>query len=407
MRANLALIGMLAGLIAPAASLAVCEWIDSDLQTGLYGPKKYWGDTNIAYAGFLIFSSGQDYVYRFRGSFPESRYMSIESSKIADTGLPDVTEALLLQDFDDAIDYMIVPDNGSENPFTEGTPLDVTPRSFTVDAVPEGAQGCGNNQLAIPSDGSSALISFRAVSPNEGVEITESDLPTITALDAKTCQPVDCSLANPVGDLVIGDEGETSLEQQLKNLRQVALLYEIENTTFEKYWPFKFRLIDVPFEGSAGIEGYLYGLTKMTPGKVTIVRFKAPSTVDTYPSEVTTFSSEGKDMRYWSLCALDVEGSFALACVPDHVTQPNRFGYVTIAYGPESIRDRAESLGYSFLEDRRELGEGWEDKPVAFIYRQLLPSESFAQSYLNQGDYVPKARVCSESAFLLGWCRIW
>lgn len=433
MTEKLTLIALIALLIAPASAQELpmdCAWTDSDLETGVYGPKGYWGDTNIAYAGFLL-PSTPDFIYRFKGKFPNARYMSIESAVFLniDQGLN--LDATQLRDLDDVVDRTIDPDPGSMNPFKEGAPYPgPEDGSFTVDAVPEGVDLQGSNPLSIPSEyGSLVLISYRAVSPNKDVQIKPDDLPTIEALDSSTYTKVDCSPAGPVYqaflDLVASQASSgmsqepdnellpisdlldvSNLSELVENLRIARGLLEVEYTNFEKWWPFRFRLVNIPFEGSAGIQGYLYGLTQMDPGKVAIIRFRAPSFLNTYAGDVDTFTSRS-DLRYWSMCALDYERGQALACMPDHMTR-NQSGFVTIVYGPKSVEGQAEAWGYAFMEDKRPADGKWDvDKALSLVYRQLLPSPLFKAFSLNRGDYVPKARVCSESQFLRGWCRIY
>ena len=433
MSTRLPLLALLTLVVAPASAVgepADCGWVDYDLKTGVYGPKQYWGDTNNAYAGTVV-PSGPNYVYRFKGKFPNSRYMSIESSVFIDDGSVDqLGVAGQLQDLDDAIDQTIVPDAGSTNPFVEGASYPGADNYFTVDAVPEGVDWDSPNQFTIPADSGGSLkvvmISFRAISPNKDVQIAKEDLPTVEALDL-TGAKVDCNWGGPVRtpefyglvrDLIeqapspdagIGfadllDVSEPS--ELIDNLRIARALLEVQYTTFEKWWPFRFHLVNIPFEGSAGIKGYLYGLTEMTPGNVAIIRFKAPSFLNTYSGEVKNFTSR-TDVRFWSMCVTDFLGSVALACMPDHMTQPDRFGYVTVVFGPDDgeVEAKAKSLGYAFMADRR-VAEDWEGKALAFIYRQVLPSPQFERFRLNRGAYVPTARVCSEGQFLRGSCSI-
>jgi len=421
-----------------------CQWVDYDLDTGVYGPKQYWGDTNNAYAGVIV-PSGPEYVFRFNGKFPNSRYMSIESAVYLDSGSAEglFGSAGRLQDVDDAIDRTIVPDAGSTNPFLDGASYPGSNDYYTVDAVPDGVDWESPNQITIPADYSTdypddyglrkvVLISFRAISPNMDVQITPADLPTIQAIRVSDQSVVDCDPNfGPLGfasipafwDLVVETlnqnavpDGDIDLAaffdvsgpaEFIDNLRVIRGLLEAQYTTFEKWWPFRFNLVNIPFEGSAGVKGYLYGLTQMTPGNVAVIRFKAPSFLNTYSGEVETFTSR-TDVRFWSMCVTDFIRGQALACMPDHMTQPDRNGYVTVVYGPDNgkVQDMATSLGYAFMADDR-APEQWEDKALSFIYRQLLPSPWFERFKLNRRSYVPKARVCSESYFLRGWCRIY
>ncbi len=142
-------------------------------------------------------------------------------------------------------------------------------------------------------------------------------------------------------------------------------------------------------------------------GKVALVKFKAPSFMNTNDSNDKDLFVSGKDMRYSSLCSLDFANGRGLACIPDYLMEKDAKGFVTIVYGPAggAVESKALALGYNVLPDNR-VGLDVAEQPAAFVYRQLLTSFRFSQIGLNKGDYVPRARVCSESLFLSGFCRI-
>lgn len=387
------------------------DWQSTDLETALVGPKDYYGDTNIAYAIFS-FPTDPSTVYRIKGSFPHARYMSLESSELIDIGS---------WDFDAIQDHEIVPDDGSKNPFTPEVALDAEPRNFTVDAVPDGAEWVAVNRLDVPVNGNKNDIWLRIVAPNQ--QIADGDLPTIEAYDLATGEPKECQQASVVSLPLSVDSSEKldfgvalyanespALSQDFidyESLDPVDVLAGILTMAVpEKWWTFSFRVIDIPFEGSSAIPGYSYGLTKMGAGKVALVKFKAPSFVDTTAG--TGPFDPNADLRYWSLCALDLGRGEGLACQPDYLAKTKN-GFVTIVYGPEgAVETKAEQLGYNFLPDEREdLGIDVDGLPLALVYRQMLPSAGFSATNLNKGSYVPRARICSAQSFLMGYCQIW
>lgn len=389
------------------------NWQSSDLDIGIEGPKDYYGDTNIAYAIFS-FPSDPSTVYRIKGEFPNARYMSIESSELIEIGS---------SDFDAIQDWEIIPDDDSENPFDPltGINLDASPKNYTVYAIPPSFNRpwLEENRLEFPTNGNTNQIWLRIVAPN--LQQEPITLPTIEALDLngdlKECSAAQVAnllgLADPLGSSnlpgpMYANEGfDLPSSSQLEDLDLEELILQLLKLLVpQKWWVFQFRVIDIPFEGSAAIPGYSYGLTKMRPGKVALVKFKAPSFVDTSEGEGTV--DQNKDLRYWSLCSLDLERGEGLACIPDYQTlEVDSEGFVTIVYGPKGgvVEWKAQRLGYNFLPDNRE-ALGVPEQPVAFVYRQLLPSTEFSETGLHQGDYVPRARVCSKWFFLHGWCRI-
>jgi hypothetical protein len=359
--------------------------------------------------------------------------MSLESARNLDIGS---------WDYDAIQDHEISADPLSSNPFTEGEDLDVTPRDYTVYAVPEGGQWLADNILGVPSDDGivpsdgSASIWLRIVLPNKQVEL--KDLPEINARDIDTGALKECSNAPSASFAESTDEpvffdlpGTFPLEGfeipgsflsfdglfEGLNLGSVydlesfdindTLLGLLEDAVKEKWWIFKFRCIDIPFEGSSSIPCYSYGFTKITPGKVALVRFKAPSFVDTSPG-MSTFSSINKDLRYWSLYVLDLAKGEGLVSFPDYLAQTDTLGFATFVYGPQggAVETKAKELGYNFFPDLRPATQEEADKVMTFGLRQMLPSPSFAATGLHQGDYVPRARVCSADEFLSDLCRI-
>ncbi len=393
------------------------SWQNQYLDTGNLGPKNYFGDTNFAYAIFS-FPPDPTTVYRLKGVFPDARFMSVESSELREI---DNFEYLGFRDFDAIQDHEIAADFESTNPFTPGTSLDIQPRNFTLDIVPEGAQwpAFNNNRLDVPTGEHLITIWLRIVLPND--PIAEADLPVIEAYDIDTGHSKTCSQAqvinssesvaeienfNLAGAIYAPELFDLSLNSpDLESFGLKMLLQLYRTSVREKWWIFKFQVIDIPFEGNSAIRGYSYGLTRLDPGKIAIVKFKAPTHVETGP-DVDQFNPD-KDVRYWSLCSLDLVDGQGLACLPDSLAEKDEWGFVTIVYGPEggAVESKAQALGYNFLPDNRE-ALGVTEQPLALVYRQLLPSDSFSQTGLHKGDYVPRARVCSERMFLLGFCNI-
>jgi hypothetical protein len=394
-----------------SSGVALCDcnlqW-NTDLKTDIIGPKGGYGDTNTAYA-YFSFKSDPSTVYRIKGKFPHVRYMSLETNKRLDN------LGVGTWDVDGIQDHAIIPDSGSEKPFLPGVDKDVASRDYTVHAVPAGIQYNGNdatNIINVATDTSRGSIWLRMVAPNEGYTISDPTdpeqqkklpLPTIEALDLSgnkiTCQQ-GLTASNGITSTVKAQAiiPSVDLEGILKPL--------VGAVTPEKFWKFPFSVISMPFEGNSGIPGYSYGMTKMTIGNVALVKFKAPSFTNTFPDSYTIFNPV-EDLRYWSLCSLNLYTAKGLACMADYQLHVDKYGFVTIAYGLSKdvkVMTKAQAKGYNFLPDTRTAEQ--EQDILAFVLRQILPSKWFTITGLHKGDYVPQARICRRTAFLSGLCTL-
>ena len=361
---------------------------------------------STAYA-YFSFKSDPSTVYRITGEFPHVRYMSIETNKRLDNlgvGTWDV----------DAIqDHAIIPDSGSINPFTPGESKNASPRKYTVYAVPVGIQYNATNRVDVATDTSGGSIWLRMVAPNNGYTVkSQADykklpLPTIEALDlsgnTKPC-PLNSIVSSSIDNSIINSVQAQTI---IPSLDLEGILKPVVGAvTPEKFWRFSFSVISMPFEGNSGIPGYSYGMTKMTIGNVALVKFKAPSFTNTFPDSYTIFNPV-EDLRYWSLCSLNLDTAKGLACMADHQLHVDKYGFVTIVYGlmgDSEVMTKAQAKGYNFLPDTRTVEQGQDI--LAFVFRQILPSTWFTITGLHKGDYVPQARICPRSAFLSGLCTL-
>jgi len=267
--------------------------------------------------------------------------------------------------------------------------------------VPEGAEWDAVNRLELPADGSNSALLLRIVAPNGGVVIRPEDLPTIEAFDAQTGAPKECpKLADS------GSGNPWAGGRLYAKVKEIFLLIGRKRTKKSWHWT-RFDVVEIPFEGNSGVSGYSVGRTQIAPGRnVAITKFKAPTFVNTFPG-TGTFEPDA-EMRYWSMCILDLEEAQTLACLPDYLAKVDPEGFVTVVYarpGP-GVEMIANSYGYNFLPDLREPTFENGRKMMMFVYRQILPSEEFAMTKLHQGDYVPQRKVCPRFFFLAGVCGI-
>lgn len=343
----------------------------SDLATGTEGPKGYMGDTHAGYGVFSFFTDSSKY-FVLKGKFPKTRFFSVETYK----GKKNYPKGSLF-------DSKIIPDTGSQNPFWEGVSLDVEERSFTIVAAPEGHSDLHRNQLPLSRSDKYGSIWVRFYSPSKGIQISLSDLPRIEAYDLKTGAPTSCP--------------KTWTEPKFTPFPQF-----LGYLSKKPSGVFPFELFQVNWAGNSGVGKYAQGHSQMNFKEVALIRFKPPTFVKTFAGE-GTFDSRAQ-LRYWSICAIDLPGNRGLWCFADHQLQPDNDGFVTIASGTGTeVEAEALKRGYYFIPDLRP-----KDSVMSlFAFRNILPSTDFGAHEQYQGDYNPKMRVCSKEKFLDGSCEWW
>lgn len=355
------LVGFIPGIVF--AEECTHLWIAS-LDINPPTPKLFSGDTYAAY-GLFSFYDTPNLRLEMKGDFFRGRFMSFESYKTKQK-----------RQYDALYDYQIEPDEGSENPFRPGVPLETPNRAYTVHVVPTGSGFYGENILKVSSATRVHSIFFRAYAPNDGVEVTGEDLPRIFAYDLKTGQPAPC----PKTLNTAFDPGALAFFLDLIG-RQTVL-------TFQDGWFWNGTNHAIPT--------YAYALNRMKSGDVSVVRFRAPTFVDTTSGE-GPFIDVG-DVRYWSFCIQDLKKSLTLGCIPDYLAKVDPEGFATIVVGRgEEVRQRAEAKGFTFLEDRRSP----QQQVMGFFYRNLFPKPGFPR---YQGDYMPIGVTCERKQFLAGEC---
>lgn len=340
-----------------------------DLGTAPIGPKAFMGDTNAAYGEFG-FHADNTKVLRLRGRFPHARFMSVESYRTKKNS-----------DYDAILDYQIEPNPGSQNPFRQGVSLDIENRDYSIDVVPNGIDWPNaSNTLKLATDSSIVSIWVRYYSPNAGFTISLADLPTLEALDAQTGAPAECP---------------EPYEFTPYTHYPQFLTYIVPHKTYLEFKPF-----DVGLAGNNAIPTYPQAHSKMELGEVAVLKFKAPSFINTHPGS-GEFTNQG-EVRYYSMCSINFVKNMGLACLPDHLAHPDKEGFVTLVYGPEgAVESEAVRRGFNFLPDLRVPNQ----KMVMFAYRNILPSQWFTDNHLFKGDYMPTGMICSEKDFLTDQCN--
>jgi hypothetical protein len=328
-------------------------------------PKPMSGDTYAAY-GLIGYYHEPGLRLRMTGDFPHARFMSFESY-----------ESKKKHHVDVLFDHEISADEGSQNPFQEGVPMNIPLRSYSVEVVPENERSSATNILRVGANQKVHSIFYRAYVPQDGIEINVEDLPKIHAFDAKTGAPRNCPIAI---DTVYKPGFITNI------LRLVPHKTKLE-----------FKEGQFPNGTNAAIPSYHYVFTKQPHDDVAIIKFKTPYFIDTQSGE-GQFSHAG-DVRYWSLCTQNVEKSQTLVCLPDYLSTPDENGLVTVVVGRgEDVEAEALKRGFNFIEDRREPSQ----KLMGIFYRNLLVKPGFPA---YTGEYLPRGVACKRSDFLEGRCN--
>ena len=346
------------------------KW-DLTLSTDPAIPKPFSGDGNAAY-GVLGWRGDKNLKFVLKGEYPWARFMSL-SSMWSKKHYP----------VDAILDTQIQPDEGSRNPYIEGTPLDTTPRNYTIEALPNGVSPTPGlkNVIRLPDSRLyTHVFMFRIFSPNAGLEVKPEWFPRIFAYNLKG-EPIACPK-------------QIDLPHYFKFPEFLTIIVP-RKTHFE------FKEANILWGPNVAIPKYTYAVNPMVYGEeVIVVRFKAPVFM-------RTISGTGPmpillETRYWSLCTQDYPKNETRGCLPDYLTKLDSKGFVNVVIGHgDDVRQAAETRGLNFINDSR----GPKQFVVGFNYRNLVVDPVFAQTRMYQGDYLPKGVLCSREEFLEGKCH--
>jgi hypothetical protein len=315
-------------------------------------------------------------AWRLVFDFPRSRFMSIETYTTTKK-----------RQYDAQFDFEFEPDDGSQNPFKDGVPMDAPNRSLEVRLVPAEGHSQVPNVVHISPTEAVHAVYFRVYVPNEGVTITDQDLPRAYPYNVVTGDPMACPEAEP-GVIFAPDYPQAYVGWVLPKRR--FRFKSADDSIFSKL---------ASSGNNAAILSYQFALDRVQAGRVVVVHFRAPTFFDTWTGQ-GPFQATG-DTRYWSLCTQNLVKGMTLNCLPDYLAPVDESGFVTVVIGRgERVASAARERGFAFLQDKR-----GRDQPVMqLIYRNLLPEAGFAAERMYKGDYVPEGKVCTEAAFLGGDC---
>lgn len=343
------------------------------------------GDAKAYYASYYFENRG-DTKFILKGSFPDARYVGVVTYNV---DRPKI--------YDFLTDREIVPNAGNINPYVDGADIAAKNRAFTVNVVPFGQEIQAPNRVELPDSASVKYTSlwYRIYSANEGVSITQGNLPQILATDLSG-KPKAC----PKSSI----NGKAIFQAAIAALKQpIAPVPTDDAIVFYRY-------------AAATLFGnpdnlYLMSNLNLSAGNVGIVQFRAPEFFNSRSGK-GKFSS-ATDLRYWSYCATVVgEG---MTCLADYEVPVASDGTVRIAYGPIQYQAQAKAASIGYIVTANET----KTKFVTVTYRNLVSGQF--EGNLSQiamptdgspapaepviGEYAPNGLQCPGSSFATSFCN--
>ncbi len=338
----------------------------SQLSVDPFTPKFFTGDTVAAYGLFTYERTRtQRFVFKIKGKVPSARFVSFESY-----------EGALQAKVDYAPDFQIF----SQSSLTP--PSDYANAEYEIylkEADVPDIEGTANLDMPAPpllirQKGS---MFYRVYVPTDLQDLTlEEDMPDVFAYDPDTGEPKACP--------------EPYIDRAFSIPQSVLTIFRgIRHKTEYDFEPAPSWFNNLGLGGNSAIADYVVGTNKLFDDSVTVIKFKAPNSV----------SDSGVDpqVRYWSLCYQNFAKNETLACLADSIVRKDAEGNVVAVFGKTSAKTQeiVEGLGYNFVPDNRADNQA----TVGVAYRNLIPDQSFADTLMYKGDYLPKAMVCSEAEF--------
>ncbi len=347
-------------ILAPSAQAVLCDGVGG----GETADWAYWDypsvgfiDLNAAYYYYLFNAAENDTLrFEFSGEFPHSRYMSFTLYNVKNQ-LP----VGVLNDFE------IVPDPGNLNPFVPGTDRAAADRSYTVQMVPQCSAHEGEpNTLVIPADVEIACLLLRVYLPDDGQPLDGGvGMPDTSVFDDAKGEPADGPAKLRVENYLTGDLTGT-LQLALRTQEYYAAI-----STQVESWR-----IEIPNAFPQYENPYIWmPLAHPGPGRVALVRFRAPSFTDTSGGG-GTFSGQ-EDVRYFSVSVGSLLTTMTSRTINDSELVIDEEGYVNLVIGcPRILAPLARSRGWNFIPTRRLA------QPI-LVFRQMLPQADFEGSFLR------------------------
>lgn len=354
-----------------------------------------------------------------KGEFPYARYQSLISYD--GKGKP----------IDSLADYLMVPDDGSINPFKVGNPRNEKKRDYTVeiksDSLPfnrkEGVRLSSEkrNTLYAPFYANNQqLIIYRIYVPNKDVGIDGGvDLP-YPVLTLKNGEEVEgralCEALNTGQQLKLHRDAMGISPELYKKILNTPNKPDNWPATNPSSWYIQLdrasligiytgEMTENPRRSEGGFypnpdNNYIRTVINRNFGKVFVVRGKMPNVPRTYNGnkEMT-----GGDLRYWSICSNQGFANTRVNdCFYDEQLPLDKDGYYTVMISRESDRPRnaTKECGIGWLPMADD-GDGMFDENSTIVQiRNMLANEEFPYAIQSvdepgtepsiMGEYFPK-----------------
>lgn len=406
-----AIVGFLVGAVLAAVAGVVPAPASAAPQGYAPGPGCAWQlmsnstDLNVAFPDanatywILPYALGPGDSIRLSGTFPAARYFSLN------------TYGTDLDTVDTLRDNQIRPDAGSINPFA--APVRMPPpskRTWHATVVPGAADHSRNEIRGLPAGGQNVPVGFLIVriyvpddpkSPNGGVT-----LPNVTFSIAGQSVPV-APCAQPFNPRNYNGPIAQALtrvfDDAIGNAASGSFPGDAAEATFVN-----------PASTSGlfpnGDNKYIGSLLTYRPGRVAVIRGKAPSFPNSRAGQSP--ATPGEQLRYWSMCQNDKVTPYpVVACAADYATRIDADGYYTyVVAAPSDLT--AQVAG----SDLTVIPWGSTSVPKVVFLRNMLPSADFypnsvQASQANKSDpastmgpYYPRATYCAATTVrTAGW----
>ena len=373
--------GLVACVPQPTAGIS-CAWPNISNRDSL----------NVAYpdASATYFTTpyqlapGQSLV--IDGTYPFARYSSLHTYSL--------TGAIV----DHLTDTDIAPRPGSDNPSTNAAAsLDPAERKWTVQVSADLAPGAGsatNSLAATASPGSTAFgsVILRVYVPN-----TPGDLAGGVALPALSVRSA-TGTVTPIAQCATAS-ADTSVVGLINAFGPATDIPATDPPVFK-------RPLSVGGLYANSDNAYVAAIAAYQPGKVVVIRGKAPTTPDTMNGES---AASPTDLRYWSICSNEYRKPYPVtSCGYDQQFPLDANGEYTLVVSTPGERpaNALTSNGVFWLD--------WGSTAVdmVMIARHMLPAATFAESVQalapgqpaspQMGAYAPVAATCTVATFEAG-----
>ncbi len=376
-------------LAIASVGLAACSTVNPSASVSCaWGLKASKDSFNVAYPDATATYFGTKYTLGtgqklvLSGTFPFARYMSLHTYGLSGT------------DYDHIADQAVTPDAGSDNPFsTVVASGDPAHRKWTVTidpAAPAIDGAAGNNTIGTPAVGT---VFMRVYVPDNPLDqaggVPLPDMKVVDASGATTWAPSTCTVQQPDGgliDLVNAFGPPTDVPPSdppvFKRPATVAGIY--------------------PNRDNA----YLASIAAYQPGKVIVVRGKAPTSPDTQMGQSPATPSQ---LRYWSFCTNEYRKPYPVSfCAVDHEAPIDGSGYYTIVVSTPAEQPTNATLanGITWVD------WGSTSTNLLMAFRHMLPALTFPETVKNlapgqlasdiMGVYTPVAVTCPIATFEAG-----